>query len=833
MDYDRFVVGDLFVYTPILALDPDPLANNAHNECYTDADAPHCTEELRDCGTDGNDKAAIEVATDAYSTHDIVTHTIGISADIGPTENQFLRDVAAGSGGDSVFLPLAGADSDDVIVDPDEMRYAVPYVMRKVFANLFDQIGFTPNITWQRFAAPAIPPAPSGTRSGDDIYAPLFLTDASGRWKGNLFKCPVALDGDGNVTSTSFACDNTNDVYKTGCATGAGVECMLREAMTDNPQSRNIYSSSLPPQFMVGTLLHWVDGGYPTFSNFASHRDEESGLKRWWHGLDTYDEDFDGHKDVVIPPNIQPELRGHLYQDFVRATPLVLRYDTGDPDNPREYVVAMANSGSIHAFDAATGEEEFTLVMPNKMMELHRLRDGRHQVMSDGHLTLAHRDCDKDGMIDNNTCDGGPEEAYVVVVEGNGETPRLSALLCPSTGCGNCMYVFNFAGNDLPDGTNDGVMKGLMHLQLCPRGLGLTLLQMGRVTSRAVAFEMNKSMHIAFGAGYDPEYDNDSANVRAVVATTPYTGLAFYILNLQKPGAGFDASKLLYAKFDLNSNTEMVYPMVGQIASVNSTGIGNTRDRLYVGDFGGQLWRIDVYNKRARVMFKSALAPAVGSSVQETMAIWERPDVVTQWVGGKEARIVFFGTGNRRRVMDRGLSKNRLYAVVDPFDVGKDAMAPVDESELLDVSTSITSDTAFQVEAATAKLGWYRTLDALGSGEKNMAQPLVLEGTVYYSTFVPQQGVGEQCTPGPGLSYLYALNFRNGAAPNTTIAGATAAPAPTSLGGGIPIPPGIYVDSAGKVHAVFGTSTSSVTPSTTSGDTAKICLSGWSEELIE
>jgi type IV pilus assembly protein PilY1 len=231
------------------------------------------------------------------------------------------------------------------------------------------------------------------------------------------------------------------------------------------------------------------------------------------------------------------------------------------------------------------------------------------------------------------------------------------------------------------------------------------------------------------GGGYDFYFDaadadtpNPSGHGRALYAIDLHTGdrLGF----AQVPGMDFaiPSDPLL---FDINGD--------GQF------------DRGYIGDLGGNLWRI-----RDDFQVDRIFATPTGQR------IFYRPDAVVN----SGSVMVYFGTGDRSNPLSTDIV-DRFYAV---RDTGLDNLG---ETSLVDVTQNIPAPGSPQEEALAnsiaAKDGWFIRLE--GEGEKILASPTVFFN-VGFATFTPSAA---SCAAG-GDARIYLLNPLNGA-PTLDLAG--------------------------------------------------------------
>jgi type IV pilus assembly protein PilY1 len=216
-----------------------------------------------------------------------------------------------------------------------------------------------------------------------------------------------------------------------------------------------------------------------------------------------------------------------------------------------------------------------------------------------------------------------------------------------------------------------------------------------------------------------------------------------------------------------------------------------TTDRLYVGDTGGQVWRVDFAPDTTA---SAGITAVVGkfATVSDAAEPADRrkffypPDIVqvtdAKYSGTGRYDMVTIVTGNRSHPLETTV-QNRLYAMRDlhvaPL-VDGDPLEPSDDDGLADGYTTIQGMTVAQAgdlfdvttinDPSDADLTSLQTakgfhVDFTGSGEKGLASPIVLAGTVYFTTYVPRGVVSSAgCSLAEGAGLLYAINLLNGAA---------------------------------------------------------------------
>ncbi len=160
-------------------------------------------------------------------------------------------------------------------------------------------------------------------------------------------------------------------------------------------------------------------------------------------------------------------------------------------------------------------------------------------------------------------------------------------------------------------------------------------------------------------------------------------------------------------------------------------------DCVYIGDLAGRLWRLNLNtNPWTKTLLFSGSQPIQGNPVV-TMDALGRP-------------MVFFGTGQFLTATDPTTTTTQsIYGIIDN---GTTATCTVD---------SLVNQTSAINAVPAGKRGWYVNL-VNASGERSTRNPALINGTLYVTTYLPST---DACAGG-GQSWLYALDYKDGSAPN-------------------------------------------------------------------
>jgi type IV pilus assembly protein PilY1 len=267
---------------------------------------------------------------------------------------------------------------------------------------------------------------------------------------------------------------------------------------------------------------------------------------------------------------------------------------------------------------------------------------------------------------------------------------------------------------------------------------------------------------LLFGGGYDPSQDKgfDPGNVEM--------GNAIFMVDAKT------GKRLWWASnkgADLNLK-EMQYPIPSDLFLVDASGDG-WKDRIYVGDTGGQMWRIDLVNKTDS---KGGLRANISDPADK--ANQRRFFYPPVWVklGGFELLAAVTGT----RTDPLGTDIHDQFYVFNDLPWDKNQLKTWTQQDMVEIINNIGDNndnkTFFVDGTVNQQGGWYFNLDLQSSdtawiGEKGLTAPVVIDKTVYFGTYVPPQTTKDLCqTFDEGQSWLYAFDLLSGGA-TTKLAG--------------------------------------------------------------
>ena len=293
---------------------------------------------------------------------------------------------------------------------------------------------------------------------------------------------------------------------------------------------------------------------------------------------------------------------------------------------------------------------------------------------------------------------------------------------------------------------------------------------------------------LIFGAGYDPNEDNESSSAadsmgRGIFVVDAVTGQLVWeavpVCGSMPSGATCLAV------------TGMNYAMPADVTLVDRDYDGYI-DRLYASDVGGNIWRVDLQPQTSSSapstwqVTQLASLGGTGSTGTTRRKFFFPPDVVLT----KQYDVVIGSTGDREHPLVTQKANtvlNRFYMIKDT-NVGMSSSGwttVVDASDnTMDVPPSpLTLFNATSTPYDGSLSGFYVSLLGLtgnvtSKGEQGINAPTTAGGYVYFGTNQPIPPGTNTCQVNLGKARAYAVNFLTGAAFTNVLDGGGLAPSP-------------------------------------------------------
>ena len=435
-------------------------------------------------------------------------------------------------------------------------------------------------------------------------------------------------------------------------------------------------------------------------------------------------------------------------------------------------IVAGANDGQFHAFKTSNLNEAWSFVPPNLMTKLKNITHATHNATAPV-TSLSH----------NYFVDGPVTVADVWVGDGDGtsKTANWMTMLAFAEGRGAVGYAWS-SSSSCDSGMNSiytttykyycGYHALNLNSSLSPAylwhinfaddtaqaahapylGDPWSKMMIGRVRIKVGSAQKEKWVGF-IGAGYNAA---DCANVNQTCDTR---GKGFFVIDLSN-------GQILWSYTQAN-NTNMAYSMPASAAVVDTDNDGFI-DTAYIGDIGGNMWRLKFC--LAGDMPDCGMSNWSGGLFYASSSGNIRP-IYTMPAIAKDASQnlwVYWGTGDKMDPTGPA-AQERFFGVKD------NRTSSYGFNDL----DNITSDSQVFNPASITKVGY--ALNLAGTGQKILADPTVFGGVVYFTSYNPPSG-NDPCEQG-GIASLHGLAA-------TTGAGALASSARSmEIGSGIPTAP--------------------------------------------
>ncbi|MGB2739381.1 MAG: hypothetical protein WBC60_02360 [Cognaticolwellia sp.] len=591
------------------------------------------------------------------------------------------------------------------------------------------------------------------TQTLDSVYYGMFEPSTAARWQGNLKKYKIVngvqVDATGAAavnaagefydTSKSFwsAAIDGNDVSKGGVAemlrtTATATRRFLTDikgtgALTDFSETELGLQYNTPAK-----LTTQFDISLAEATNVSDHI-------KWAKGIDVDDIDKDGSTTDIRPD---------VFGDPLHSKPIVVNYGTG---NSR--IVVGTNSGVLHMFEDVSDTQvtENWVYLPKEFFSnIKPLRENAIATDNkiyglDGEITLYIDDINNNGKVDV-----AEDTAWLFFGLRRG---------------GKSYYALDI--------TTPGTPKLMWHIDENTAGfndLGQTWSTPQVVRSAYNTADTSKLV-VIFGGGYDEDKDAAGANTH-----TDDEGAAVYMVNA-KLGS-------LIKKFPTGKNNGIA----ATIASLDSDNDALV-DRLYVGDTGGNVLRIDMPDANLANNSLITLASIGGTTNADDRRFFNKPSIVRTYIlettnTGTSALpnivkqevpydAILLGSGDKATPTDTD-TNDKFFMIKDKYIKTQTfgaspatAVPPVITlNDLYDYTNdpfngypTLNASQESELLAASLKSGWH--FDLTQGGEKSSAEAIVINNVVYFTTYTPAS-TASSCSVSPGDAWLYAVDLALG-----------------------------------------------------------------------
>lgn len=596
------------------------------------------------------------------------------------------------------------------------------------------------------------------TETLNSVYYAMFDPQNGPRWQGNLKKYKVinsvqvgangvpALDVDSGHFSTAVKSYWSPSVDGNLVAAGGVASWFATQDVADRTVYSDIGSGGALDLLNTAALT----GKEQTFADdLGIDLTDVTDYFNWNLGMDVDDEDKDG--DTT-------DMRSDVFGDPLHSKPLVVNYGTSIR------IVIGTNAGALHMFeDAGDTVSEKWAFMPTKLFpNITSLRDNFSSADKvygiDGQITSHINDKDGDGIIETG------DSVWIFFGLRRG---------------GDSYYALDISNPDSP--------SLMWHIE----GGSAGFEELGQTWSQPkIGFsKLNLSGNVAspvlfFGGGYDTNKDSAGAG------TADSKGRSVYMVD-----AKTGALKWSMAPSGGDTTFAGTDSIPSSIGLLDSNGNGLV-DRLYTGDTGGNVWRVDMPDSTKADFSVFKLANLGGTTNATDRRFFYEPSIVRTFIAEtietevidkdgitstmtvhqeKPYDAILIGSGDRSNPLGTDTSDS-FFMIKDEhiktqtFAVDTTPPTPVviEKSNLYDFTGDPFAQTLTTQErktlelAVSAKSGWF--IDFTQSGEKSTSAGIAINGIAYFTSFTPPEFAAElvDCKPPTGKGWLYAVDLALG-----------------------------------------------------------------------
>ncbi len=603
------------------------------------------------------------------------------------------------------------------------------------------------------------------TQTLDSVYYAMFQPDRGPRWQGNVKKYKVVggvqkgKSGKNAVNSNGYFSEDVTSFWSSSKDGDAVAEGGVAEMLRKLTKKRNVLSD-----IGTGGSLKELNR-----TNAASSYGSKAALASALDILDddaTIDEYLDwamglNEDNVALEDKSIPFMRPDVFGDPLHSKPVVINYGS---DNI--YIVVGTNQGALHMFkdDASNNKvTESWAFMPKELLpNIKALREN---------FTSSDKLYGVDGQITSHIVDGNGDG----IVNGSDEVWIFFGLRRGGTS----YYGLNITNPDVP--------TRMWHIEGGSGDfseLGQTWSQPKIAYSKLNVSGASAKPVLIFGGGYDIKKDNTGIGG---VSGSDNVGKAVYMIDA-KTG---DHLWSLAPSGDTNFTGADSIP--SSIATLDSDGDGLT-DRLYTGDTGGNVWRIDMPGANTSEFSVFQLASLGGNSSNSVdrrffnepaiarAIITETIDTGKKDLNGDDILVkqdmpydaILIGSGDR--VNPLGTDTDNSFFMLKDINIHTQEFSALSTpptpaviaiTDLYDYTNNPFGATLSDEDLETLSLavsdqsGWYFSFEQ--TGEKNTASGLVINNVAYFTSYTPPDTSGvNSCNLPSGQGWLYAVDLSLG-----------------------------------------------------------------------
>ncbi len=615
------------------------------------------------------------------------------------------------------------------------------------------------------------------TETIDSAYYAMFEPSSRARWSGNLKKLKIVngkqVDrfGDEAINDDAENLGSIKETAKTFWSTSASADGNqvtqggVVEMFSNKNDARNVYTDT-------GTGIALNDF---TFSGLVNDLGNANNVHTAFGVSNSADAQLYIDWALGIEDNSAGTYtyRSDLFGDPLHSKPVAINYGGTDVDNPDIRIVVGTNAGVLHMFqDFGDTVDESWAFMPQEFFpNIKTLKDNLPTSTKvygvDGRITTHIVDNNGNGTID------GDDKVWIFFGLRRG---------------GTSYYALDITIKDTPKllWKIDGNSTGFAEL-----GQTWSQPQIGFSSANIDADDGPKPVLI-FGAGYSIAKDTSGPG-----SLNDSVGRGIYMVDAES-GALIWSATPAPATATNTQFTGLTDSISSRIATLDSDGDGLI-DRLYTGDTGGNVFRIDMpgndpdSSTSPWTIFKLAELGGASESPRTNLndrRFLDAPSIVrtfftdtiqssidtTQFISQERPyEAILIGSGDRTSPNATDTS-DEFFMILDENVVtqsfianavapAKDIPTTITYTDLYDFTNNPFGGTLTPLQLATLnaavseKSGW--RFNYSGSGEKSTAGAIVVNGAVYFTSFQPG-AAGASCELVPGDGSLYVIDLYKG-----------------------------------------------------------------------
>lgn len=756
---------------------------NPTSNTLSDVAMYYWVTDLRTSGPLSTNNVSTSNADPASWQH-MTTFTIGLGADgskhfredylTATTNNWFYNNLINGSDN----WPVPVADTNTAI---DDLWHAAvngrgqyfnaknPPALRRALKNALD------DIIARSGSAAAVAVANTDVSIDNTSYASSYN---SGDWSGQLASYPITNNGTVSATPTWTAqsqLDTINPVSRLVATYSGTTGVQFRPYAVTPPtgtttitsaQQAALDSTATPPGPADGTdVLNYIRG---------DRSGESGGTSVYRTRAHLLGDIVNGEPVVVTTPGYYYGDKG--YAAFKAAQSVIATTAPSFVPTRIKTVFQGSNDGMVHAFDAATGAENWAYI-PSFLLAANAPSPLRN---------LAKKDFVRRPLLDATPVVGDVDFNNVSsVIRPSPYVSDWKTLLIGGLGKGGRGYFALNVTTPTAASEADAANKVLWEFPVLTTGGSVNVTRpVGSGTAGAFTMNPNK-VGYTFGrpvivktkahgwvALVTSGYNNGTDTAGDGTSGTGGDGRGYLFVLDARTGA------LLHV-FDTEAGTHADPSGLAHISAfVQSPMTNNIVEYVYGGDLLGNVWRFDL-SSIATSQWSLQKLTVLQDASNNRQPVTTEPELGSLQLSSGITRVIYVGTGQYLGVKDvpgisgantSATSTQSMYALVDDRNTSAAHTAPIRsnmQQRVLALSggaTCATATTSTTRNAGSAntpvnfatQMGWY--VDLPCSGERINTAPVLAQGVLYFTSNIPNN---DPCSPG-GRSWNNALDFKDG-----------------------------------------------------------------------